>query len=226
MQQWARQMGFQKKTGIDVGPESQGLVPTPGWRRKTFKTEIDKLWTSGDSVQLAIGQGDVLVTPLQMARFYSLIANGGKLVFPHVVADVEQPAGDGEQPVVLRSFGAKPARDLGISASAIDVVQQGLYEATHNPLYGTSYHVFGNYSIPIAGKTGTAEKYVEIDGDGRLRDQSWWCGYGPTGSPEIVVCALIENGGHGGSAAAPAALRVFEEYFNTPAPPIVIGNSD
>jgi penicillin-binding protein 2 len=226
LQQWARQMGFQKKTGIDIGPESIGLVPTPAWRRRTFDTEIDKLWTSGDSVQLAIGQGDVLVTPLQMARFYSLIANGGKLVFPHVVEDVEQPASAGEQPVVLRSFGAKPPRDLPISPSSIDVVQQGLYEATHNPIYGTSYHVFGNYSIPIAGKTGTAEKYVEINGDGRLRDQSWWCGYGPTGSPEIVVCALIENGGHGGTAAAPAALKVFEEYFHTPAPPITIGNSD
>jgi penicillin-binding protein 2 len=226
MQDWARRVGFGKLTGIDVGPETRGLVPTPAWRRRTFKTEIDKLWTQGDSVQLAIGQGDVLVTPLQMTRFYALIANGGKLVYPHVVKDVEQPGGENEAPVVLRSVAAKPPRDLGLNASAVDVVQGGLYEATHNPLYGTSYHVFGNYDIPIAGKTGTAEKYRELPGFKGLQDQSWWCGYGPTTSPELVVCSLIENGGHGGEAAAPAALKVFEEFFHVPAPPIVIANSD
>jgi penicillin-binding protein 2 len=82
-------------------------------------------------------------------------------------------------------------------------------------VYGTSYGVFGHFPVSIAGKTGTAEKVVSMPGfpNGLKENQSWWCGYGPTDNPSIVVCAVIENGGHGGTAAAPAALQVFEAYF-------------
>jgi penicillin-binding protein 2 len=213
LQRWSRTMGFGSGTGIDVGPEAKGLVPTPNWRRRTFKTEIDKIWTSGDSVQLSIGQGDLLVSPLQMTRGYAMIANGGKLVEPHLVKSVEEPRNEGEPPVVLRPYTPKPARDLDLDPYAIQVVQESLYDATHAS-YGTSQSVFGSFPIAIAGKTGTAEKYVELPGFKGLRDQSWWCGYGPYEAPEIAVCALIENGGHGGTAAAPVALKVFEKYFN------------
>ena len=92
-------------------------------------------------------------------------------------------------------------------------MQEGLYDAAHAP-YGTSASIFGSFPVPIAGKTGTAEKFVRIPGYNGLRDQAWWCGYGPYNKPELVVCAVIENGGHGGTAAAPAALRVFEKHFN------------
>ena len=213
LQRWSRSMGFGSGTGIDVGPEASGLVPTPAWRRRTFKTEIDKLWTSGDSVQLAIGQGDLLVSPLQMTRGYSMIANGGKLVEPHLVKSVEEPRAEGEPPVVLRPYTPKPAREIGLDSNALQVVQGALFDATHAS-YGTSQHVFGGFPVPIAGKTGTAEKFVKLPGFSGLRDQSWWCGYGPYQKPEIAVCALIENGGHGGTAAAPVALKVFEKYFN------------
>lgn len=212
LQRWSKAMGFGRTTGVDVGPEETGLVPTPAWRRKTFKTEIDKIWTSGDSVQLAIGQGDLLVTPLQMTRAYAMIANGGKLVEPHLVKAVEEPRNEGEPPVVLRPYTPKPPRDLGIDPYALSVVQEGLFDATHAS-YGTSQAVFGGFPVPIAGKTGTAEKFVRLPGFTGLRDQAWWCGYGPYGKPEIAVCALIENGGHGGESAAPVALRVFEKYF-------------
>jgi penicillin-binding protein 2 len=213
LQRWARTMGFGGGTGIDVGPEAKGLVPTPSWRRRTFETEIDKIWTSGDSVQLAIGQGDLLVSPLQMTRAYAMIANGGKLVEPHLVKSVEEPRNEGEPPVVLRPYTPKPARDLDLDPYAIQIVQESLYDATHAE-YGTSQSVFGTFPVAIAGKTGTAEKYVELPGFKGLRDQSWWCGYGPYEAPEVAVCALIENGGHGGTAAAPVALKVFEKYFN------------
>ncbi|MEX2103277.1 MAG: penicillin-binding transpeptidase domain-containing protein, partial [Gaiellaceae bacterium] len=76
LQKWSKLMGFGHKTGIDLGPEERGLVPTPAWRRRHFSLPIDKIWTSGDSVQLSIGQGDLLVTPLQMTRFYAMLANG------------------------------------------------------------------------------------------------------------------------------------------------------
>ena len=108
---------------------------------------------------------------------------------------------------------------VGLDATALAAVHDGLYQATHDPT-GTSYGVFGSFPIPIAGKTGTAEKAVSLPTYSGLMNQSWWCGYGPagtTGPAELVVCALIENGGHGGTAAAPAALKVFESYFHVTA---------
>jgi penicillin-binding protein 2 len=212
LQKWAKRMGFGHKTGIDIGPEERGLVPTPAWRRRYFKTEIDKIWTSGDSVQLSIGQGDLLVTPLQMTRFYALLANGGKLVEPHVVKAVEEPTNEGEPPVVLRPYQPKPARELVLDPTALRVIQGGLYDAAHAP-FGTSSGVFGAFPVPVAGKTGTAEKFVRLPGFQGLRDQAWWCGWGPYSRAKLVVCAVIEHGGHGGTAAAPAALKVFEKYF-------------
>jgi len=104
---------------------------------------------------------------------------------------------------------------------------RGLYLATHS-VSGTSSGVFASYSVPISGKTGTAEKVVPLPGypSDHLEDQSWWCGWGPSDAARLVVCALIENGGHGSSAAAPAALRVFERYFGVKAPPTVVVDTD
>ena len=214
MQQWARKVGFGAATGLDVGGEAAGLVPTPEWRRKTFTSDWDRAWNPGDSIQLAIGQKDLLVTPLQMAAFYAMLANGGKLVTPHVVSDVEQSGSKGSPRVVLRRFAPTPPRSAGVDPSALTAIGDGLYAATHSTS-GTSSGVFGNYPIPISGKTGTAEKVVPLPGypSDHLEDQSWWCGWGPSDSARLVVCALIENGGHGSSAAAPAALKVFERYF-------------
>ncbi len=93
---------------------------------------------------------------------------------------------------------------------------------------GTSSGVFANYAVPISGKTGTAEKVVQLPGypSDHLEDQSWWCGWGPSDDAKIVVCALIENGGHGSTAAAPAALRVFERFFSQKAPSTVLRETD
>jgi penicillin-binding protein 2 len=216
LQKWASAFGFGKPTGLDVGGEVPGLLPTPEWRRKTYTEErypetweVDRLWKSGDSVQLAIGQKDLLVTPLQMARFYALIANGGRLVTPHVVSTVEQA---GNRGAVKRVFSPR-SRDVHVDPAELGAVRDGLYLATHTS-YGTSYGTFGSFPVKIAGKTGTAEKAVDLGGFIRMMDQAWWCGYGPTDrTPELVVCVVIENGGHGGAAAAPAALKVFESYF-------------
>jgi penicillin-binding protein 2 len=208
LQAWASRFGFGEVTGIDVGPDEAGLLPTPEWRRKTYEREIDRIWKPGDSIQLAIGQKDLLVTPLQMARFYALIANGGRLVTPHLVSTAEEPGQDGKTVLVRHRFTAQAPQPVDVDPGALAAVREGLYLATHG-VNGTSTGVFGTFPIPVAGKTGTAEKSV----DGTLRDQSWWCGYGPADDPEIVVCVVIENGGHGGSAAAPAARKVFEAYF-------------
>jgi penicillin-binding protein 2 len=227
MQQWARRFGFGGPTGLDIGGEADGLLPTPEWRRKTFERDWDRAWNPGDSIQLAIGQKDLLVTPLQLAAFYAMLANGGNVVSPYLVSNVEQPGGKGSPRVVLRRFAPRPPQPSGVDPAALAAVRDGLYSATHSAS-GTSSGVFANYSVPISGKTGTAEKVVQLPGYpiDHLEDQSWWCGWGPSDSARLVVCALIENGGHGSSAAAPAALRVFERYFNVEAPPTIVVDTD
>ena len=218
-QRWASKFGFGRQTPLEIGPEASGLLPTIAYKHHRFtrKTDpccwrVDRLWKPGDSIQLAIGQGDLLVTPLQMARFYSAIANGGKLVQPHVLLDVEYP---NKTPVLGTPQPAAPRPIVGLSEPTLRVVQTGLFDGTHMP-FGTSYGVFGHFPVPIAGKTGTAQKVVQLPGVTRQENQSWWCGYGPFNSPELVVCAVIENGGYGGSAAAPAAARVFAKFFHVP----------
>jgi penicillin-binding protein 2 len=220
LQAWAAKFGFGRQTGVDVGPEASGLLPTPEWRKRTFtaKTdpgnwEIDSKWKTGDSIQLAIGQKDLLVTPLQMARFYALVANGGKLVRPHLAMEVEEGGGTQHSPPrVVHTFPSSAPQSVGLDPTYLNAVRDGLWQATHSS-DGTSQMVFGNFPVPIAGKTGTAQKNPNTD----QLDQSWWCGYGPAESntpPELVVCALIENGGFGADAAAPAALQVFKQYFH------------
>jgi penicillin-binding protein 2 len=160
------------------------------------------------------------VTPLQMARFYALIANGGYLVTPHVLMDVENPNGTAVPVAAMPS-----PHKVGVDSAALQVVRQGLWEGTHLS-YGTSYGVFGNFPVSIAGKTGTAEKVVTLPGYTGLQNQSWWCGYGPTDNAKLVVCAVIENGGHGGTAAAPAAAEVFAKYFGVTVKPAAPIHSD
>jgi penicillin-binding protein 2 len=218
-QRWASAFGFGRASGTDMGYEQPGLLPTIGWKHRTFTRrsdpccwQVDRLWKPGDSIQLAIGQGDLLVTPLQMARFYAAIANGGELVTPHVLMDVENP----NRTIVPTAAPPAPHTIPGLDPVYLKVVRQGLYEGTHDS-FGTSFGVFGNFPVPIAGKTGTAQKVVQLPGYTHEENQSWWCGYGPANHPKLVVCAVIENGGHGGTAAAPAAERVFAKFFNVQA---------
>jgi penicillin-binding protein 2 len=234
LQLWAAKFGFGLPTGIDVGPETSGLLPTIKWKHETFtkKTdpccwEVDQLWKPGDSIQLAIGQKDMLASPLQMARFYALLANGGKLVTPHLVSAIEQPGPEnGPTPgsFVLRRY-QPPSKELNLDPAALDVIRQGLYDATHSPA-GTSSGVFGHFPIGIAGKTGTAEKLVDVGTYMSKEDTAWWCGFGPYETPELVVCAVIENGGFGGQIAAPAALQVFERYFGIEATRVEAAETD
>jgi penicillin-binding protein 2 len=144
------------------------------------------------------------------------------------VSDVEQPGnGKGSPDVILRRFAPRPPQPSGVDPAALQAVRDGLYKATHDAT-GTSAAVFGNYTVPISGKTGTAEKVVQLAGypAGHVEDQSWWCGWGPSDNARLVVCALIENGGHGSAAAAPAALKVFEKFFGVPGPQAIRVNVD
>ncbi len=220
LQEWAGRWGFGRPTGIDIGGETNGLLATPRTFKQTYtaKTDptnwrLDSLWKPGDSVQLAIGQKDLTVSPLQMARFYAMIANGGKLIRPHLLDQVEEPGTSRTGPLVLRRYSAPPPVDAHVDPSMLDAVQAGLYGATHGST-GTASAVFSTFPTVISGKTGTAQKFVQGLG---LLDQSWFCGYGPSTNgkvPTIALCVVIENGGFGAEAAAPAALKIFREYFH------------
>src|SRR2546423_2030421 len=164
LQAWASRFGFGAHTGIDVGPERTGLLPTPDWRKATYtkKTDqccwqVDSLWKPGDSIQLAIGQKDLLVTPMQMARFYAMVANGGRLVQPHLLLDVEQSPANGQRGRLIPTQPFRTPEPTNVDAGALEAVRQGLLEATHSP-FGTSVGVFGGFPVAIAGKTGKARK--------------------------------------------------------------------
>jgi penicillin-binding protein 2 len=212
IQRWAKNFGLGQHTGIQIG-DYAGVVPTKKWQRNHYTAAAgykpeDRTWKPGDSINLSIGQKDILVTPLQMARFYGGIATG-KLVTPNLLAAVQRDGRTIKLGISKAPTTIAPGSDF---SQKLNIIRQGLNMATHDPI-GTSTPVFGSFPVPIAGKTGTAEKWSNQYK--RNFNQAWWCGYGPTDSkPEIVVCAVIENGGHGGTVAAPAAREVFRQFFH------------
>jgi penicillin-binding protein 2 len=196
MQRWARLLGLGHPTGFDVPGEASGVIPTPAWLRRTATEPWQRVWFTGYSVNLSIGQGQLAVTPLQLAVAYAAFANGGTVVRPHV-ADALLSS-DGK---VARRIRARPVRRL--SLPGVWAIREGLYSAAHE---GTSASIFSDFPIPVAGKTGTAET-------GRGTDHSWYASWAPAGDPKIVVVVLIENGGFGAEAAAPAARDIYRAYF-------------
>ncbi len=196
---WAMRLGLGKETGIDVPGEVAGRVPTPEWRQQYFEDEIDKIWKPGNSILLSIGQGDLEVTPLQMAVAYAAIANGGTVVQPHLGQKILSPEGK-----LVRKLGTGKVKKLAISAGTLDAVRRGLRSAA---TAGTSAAVFSSYPVAVAGKTGTAEVY----GKG---DYAWYASYAPADDPRYVVVVLVEQGGHGGTAAAPAARMIYDALFH------------
>lgn len=195
---WAKRLGLGKRTGLDIPGEVEGRVPTPAWRKEYFEDEIDKIWKPGNSILLSIGQGDLEVTPLQIAVAYAAIANGGTVVQPHLGLKVVTPEGK-----LVRRIDAR-TKKLEISDETLGAVHDGLRAAATK---GTSAAVFASYPVAVAGKTGTAEVY----GKG---DYAWYASYAPADDPRYVVVVLVEQGGHGGTAAAPAVRMIYDALFH------------
>ena len=192
---YARSFGLGAKTGIEV-EEDPGLVPDPEWKLQT-KGEG---WAPGDTVNLAIGQGELLVTPLQVATFMAAVGNGGILYQPQTVEMIASEPDRAEwsfQPVVLGQ--------LPVSADNLNVIKNSLYGVTSSS-YGTAYSAFQGLEIPVAGKTGTAES-------GQEEPHAWFAAYAPADAPEIAVVAMVEHSGEGSSFAAPLVRKVVEAYF-------------
>lgn len=202
LQEWAHELGIGRPTGIDVPVNTDGLLPSKQWRDQLFKEgETERPWSAGDNIQLATGQGDLQTNPLQMAVAYAALGNGGKIVTPHLGMEVEDAAGR-----VLKEFDPPIRRQIHIDPAWRSAILEGLHEAAQTP-GGTSDPVFGSFPIPVAGKTGTAERPGHAD-------QSWYCILAPYPNPRIVTCVTIEEGGFGAQAAAPAAHTILEAYFH------------
>jgi penicillin-binding protein 2 len=201
LQHWAHALGIGRPTGIELPGAEEGLLPSQHWRNQLYKEgETERPWSAGDNIQLATGQGDLQTNPLQMAVAYATLANGGTVVTPHVGLQVDDAAGR-----VLREFGPKPRRHVRIDPEYRAAILEGLHDAAQNGA-GTSFSVFGNFPIPVAGKTGTAQREGHVD-------QSWYGVLAPYPNPRIVTFVTMEEGGFGAESAAPAARKILEAYF-------------
>ncbi|MBE0475532.1 MAG: penicillin-binding protein 2 [Coriobacteriia bacterium] len=194
IQEVARRFGYGAPTGVDLPGEVGGRVPDAAWKKKFNENYPEAaVWVPGDTVNMAIGQGDMLATPLQLAVSYAAIANGGEVLRPRVldaVLDVDGKAAlQGERRV---------ERDLKLSRGRIGVLRRGLRDVTTG---GTAAAVFRGFGTTVEGKTGTAEV-------NKKDDYALFVGYAPAENPRYVVAAVVEQGGHGGSVAGPAARSV------------------
>jgi penicillin-binding protein 2 len=206
LQDWATRLGLGKPTGLDIPGEVAGRIPTKAWKQQYFKTAIGKIWEPGDSIQLAVGQGYMTATPLQLATAYAAIANGGIIVQPHLGLKIVDQQGQ----LVNDLAASARSHKVEVTVGTLDAVRTGLRDAASMPL-GTSAPVFSGYPIPVAGKTGTAEVY-----DASVRgnvNYAWYASYAPANAPKYVVVVMIEKGGHGGTAAAPAARLIYDQLF-------------
>ncbi len=185
--EWFRKFGLGSKTGVDVPGEGIGLVPDPEWKQATK----DERWYVGDTYNLSIGQGDLLVTPIQVAAYTSAIANGGFKVTPRLA--MPDPA--------------KSASELGerlASADIIATVQKGMRD---NVVFGSG-RALNNMAFPVSGKTGTAQWSAT------KATHAWFTAYAPSDKPEIVVTVLLEEGGEGSSVSVPVARDILNAWWH------------
>ena len=202
LQEWAHKLGIGRPTGVDLPGAAEGLLPSQHWRNQLYEEGgTERPWSVGDNIQLATGQGDLQTNPLQMAVAYATLGNGGTVVTPHVGKEVTDAAGR-----VLKEFDPPARRQVKIDPESRAVILEGLHDAAQGAS-GTSYAVFGGFPVPVAGKTGTAQRIGHAD-------QSWYVVLAPCPDPKIVTAVTIEEGGFGAESAAPAALQILEAYFN------------
>jgi penicillin-binding protein 2 len=202
LSRYGRDFGLGQETGLDTLLEESGLMPGPEWKQEA----LGQIWYPGDTVNLAIGQGYLRVTPLQVARMMAAVANGGTLYRPYIVERVE--AGSTEPGEVTEP---KPVGSLPLGPEHLEALQAGLLGVTANETIGTASHRFKGLNIPVAGKTGTAEA-----GGADAEPHSWFAAYAPADDPEIALVVLAENAGEGSTVAAPLARQVVEAYFGLP----------
>jgi penicillin-binding protein 2 len=230
MQATARSLGFGKRPELDLPFSTLGTVPTREWRKSYWEQNKDVYckgtsrlykelcregwrWQGGEDLNVAIGQGALLVSPLQLAVGYGAIANGGTVYRPHVGRAVTDPGTS----KLLRAIQPKVAQVARIPAGDFSAVARGLATV---PASGTAAGAFSGFPLnrfAVAGKTGTADLPPKAP-------FAWFASFAPVEKPRYVVVAMVEQGGHGGESAAPVARALYDKLFGLPIQPIVAGN--
>jgi penicillin-binding protein 2 len=200
--------GFGHPTNIDLPSERSGRVPTAEWKRTSHRQNPDAFpdgeWYPGDFVNMSIGQGDTLVTPIQLAQAYAALMNGGRLCVPHVLDEVRMPGAG-----LVRRAHPRCSRELPFTQQQLTYVREAL---TQVPRYGTARYAFGGFpfsQVWLAGKTGTAQVTNK-------QDYSWFAAMTSAQGKEYVIVALVEQGGHGSTTAAPIVRRIVEGLYGLP----------
>lgn len=202
--------GFGRKTGIDLEGESSGLLPTPAWKQKRWKER----WYPGETLITGIGQGYTLVTPMQLAQATAVLANRGVAVRPHLVSAIRLAGRGAPGPLAVHTTDR-----VSLNPRHFEIVRQGMLDVTRPG--GTAASVGAGAPYTIAAKTGTAQvvgirqgaKYNERALDERHRDHALFIAYAPAEQPRIALAVIVENGGHGGSAAGPIARQVMDYHL-------------
>jgi len=205
--------GYGRLTGIDIAGERPGLLPSPAWKRVAFKRPADQVWFPGETVNLGVGQGYLLVTPLQLAHIAGVIAERGRSFKPRLVMGLHDADG--------RVKYLPPVEDepvTGIAAADWDTVINAMVAVTQ---YGTGRLAFAKAAYTAGGKTGTAQvysvaqnaKYNAKTVSDKLRDHAWFIAFAPADAPRIAVAVLVENAGFGAANAAPVARKVLDTYL-------------
>ncbi|HEX7810831.1 MAG TPA: penicillin-binding protein 2 [Burkholderiales bacterium] len=213
--QFIGQFGFGQKTGIDIEGEIAGLLPSQDWKQRRFQQK----WFVGDTISIGIGQGYNLTTPLQLAQATAILANDGRVFRPHVVKHIQDSQTDALTTIEPQPIAQVPLKDDNVRRvrdAMVDVTRPG----------GTAAWAGMNAKYLFAGKTGTAQvigmkgqKYDEDRIHERHRDHALFIAYAPADDPKIALAILVENGGHGGSTAAPIARQVIDFYLLGKEPP-------
>jgi penicillin-binding protein 2 len=203
--------GLGRPLGVELKSEQGGLVPDPAWKMRRFK----RPWTQGDMLHVAIGQGYMLSTPLQVAQYTAVVANGGTLYRPHLVKEIV----DYEGKIV---YNAKPEviNKLSLKPEHLRTIQKGLVAVVNEP--GGTGRRAALTKVKVAGKTGTSQTvsldkykgYTSANRPYKLRDHAWFTAYAPADKPEVVVAVILEHAGGGGTTSAPVAAKMLEAYFN------------
>ena len=204
--EYARMLGYGSLTGILLPDEKPGLIPTTDWKKK----RTGDVWRTADSYMSSIGQGFVLVSPIQAAQMMSAVANGGSFYHPTLLKWTRNRE-TGE----TKTFFSEPKRKINLDPVALDEVRRALLGVTSEP--GGTAHGAATPLATVAGKTGTAQVIAQKVPGRKLSektgDHAWFVAYAPADHPKIALAVLVEHGGHGGAAAAPVARQVIEAYM-------------
>jgi penicillin-binding protein 2 len=203
---YARLLGLGARTGVDLPAEAAGLVPSPEWKQRTQRLP----WYAGETVSVAIGQGQLTVTPLQLARLTATVANGGRLVRPRLV----------------KAFGGRtpepePPPELGIRPATLAAVNEGLCAVVNDQGTGWRARLEG---IEVCGKSGSAQvvshaRLSRAVSTAGFQSHAWFVAFAPADQPRIALAVLVEHGGGGGQAAAPVAREILSAFFHVPVAP-------